>query len=48
MKTDTTSYFVSVEVRDALKAWGAHYKTVPEYGQQANGQVERLNKGLEK
>ena len=48
IKTDIALHFVSIEVRDALKAWGAHYKTVPEYGQQANGQVERLNKGFEK
>ena len=48
IKTDTALHFVSIEVRDALKAWGAHCKTVPEYGQQANGQVERLNKGFEK
>ena len=36
------SYFTSAEYRDTLRSWRVETKTVTEYWQQANGQVERF------
>ena len=48
INTDSASYFTSAQFKETLGSWGVTAKTVTEYWPQANGQVERFNKVLEK
>ena len=48
IKTDNASYFTSAQFKETLASWGVKATTVTEYWPQANGQVERFNKVLEK